>query len=339
MKTFRLGSLLVLAVLACVTVVPVSGLAAEAQYILRYAGVLPVNHNVTQAQQLFARLASERTNGRLKIEVFPAGQLFTDKDIPKALTEGALDMGTSTLAIWTGLVPSALVSELTLIFHDRDHHIRFEDSGGGNILRREVENKGVKFINWLWTVEGSCFCTNKPIRKAEDFKALRIRSHGEIVSESLSSMGAVPVFLGAAEVYMALQRGTIDGTTAAPSNILSRKFHEVTKNITDIPGFQFVTYWVLVNKKKWDSLPPDIQKVILEAGQEAQKWNRDQEAKDAVDAAGVLKSKGKEIYTLPPAEVEKIRKAASPAVISYFLKRTGELGKTLLTEIDKSGKP
>jgi tripartite ATP-independent transporter DctP family solute receptor len=314
---------------------PDDGHTADPQYTLRYAGVLPVNHNVTQAQQLFAKLVNEKSGGRVKIEVFPAGQLFSDKDMSKAIPEGALDMGTTTLALWTGLVPAAQVSDLTLFFKDRDHHIRFEDSAGGEILKKEVEKKGVKFINWLWTIEGADFCTNKPIRKAEDFKGLRIRSHGEIVSEALRAMGAVPVFLGAGEVYMAIQRGTIDGTIGGHSNIISRKFYEVSKHITYIPGFQFITYWVLVNKKKWDSLPPDIQKIILEAGQEAQRWNREQEAKDAVAALEILKSKGREPYALPDKEVEKIRQAARPTVINYFLKDTGDLGKRLITEADK----
>lgn len=314
---------------------PSSTGAVTPQYVLRYAGVLPVNHNVTQAQQYFAKLVNEKSSGRVKIEVFPAGQLFSDKDMPKAIPEGALDMGTTTLAIWTGLVPAAQVSDLTLFFKDREHHIRFEDSAGGELLKKEVERKGVKFINWLWTIEGASFCTNKPIRKTEDLAKLRIRSHGEIVSEALRAIGAVPVFLGAAEVYMAIQRGTIDGTIGGPSNIVSRKFYEVSKYITNIPGFQYITYWVLVNKKIWDSLPPDIQKIILESGQEAQKWNREQEAKDAVAAVEILKGKGKEPYTLPDKEVEKIRQTARPAVINYFLKDTGDLGKKLIAEADK----
>ena len=317
---------------------PAGGNAAGPQYVLRYAGVLPVNHNVTQAQQYFAKMVHEKSGGRVKIEVFPAGQLFADKDMPKAIPEGALDMGTTTLALWTGLVPAAQVSDLTLFFKDRDHHIRFEDSAGGEILKKEVEKRGVKFINWLWTIEGGDFCTNKPIRKAEDFKGLRIRSHGEVVSVALRAMGAVPVFLGAAEVYMAIQRGTIDGTIGGASNIISRKFYEVSKHITYIPGFQFITYWVLVNQKKWDSLPPDIQKIILEAGQEAQRWNREQEGKDAVAAIEVLKSKGRAPYVLPEQEVEKIRQTARPAVVNYFLKDTGDLGKKLITEVDKTRK-
>jgi tripartite ATP-independent transporter DctP family solute receptor len=316
-------------------VLPVGSDAADPQYVIRYASIMPVNHHITQSQYNFAKLINEKSGGRVKVEVFPSGQLFSDKDMVKAIPEGALDVGAVTLALFTGLVPAAQVSDLTMFFKDRDHHIRFEDSAGGEILKKEVEKKGVKFINWLWTAEGTVFCTNKPIRKMEDLKGLRIRSHGEVVSEALKAMGAVPVFLGGGEVYMGIQRGTIDGTIGGFSNIVSRKFYEVSKHITIIPGFQFVTYWVLANKNKWESLPPDIQKIILEAGQEAQRWDRNEEIQDAITGEEFLKSKKITPYTLPEQEVEKIRQAVRPAVMNYFLKDTGDIGKRLISEADK----
>lgn len=309
--------------------------AADPQYVLRYAGNLPTNHHVSQSMYLFSKLVAEKTNGRVKIEVFPAAQLFADKDMGRAIPEGSIDIGTNALDWWTGIVPAALVSGLPLFYNDRAHHIRFEDSSGGDILKKEVETKGVKFINWLWTVEGDYFCTKKPILKGDDFKGLKIRGFGEMQSEALRALGATPVFMGGGEVYMALQRGTIDATSAGVSNLIERKQYEVTKYITYVPGFVFVTQWVLINKKKWDSLPADLQKTILEAGQEAQKWDREEEVKDKLKSLEFLKKRGQEPSDLPFAELEKIRNSARPAVLDYFLKRTGDQGKKLIEEAEK----
>lgn len=308
---------------------------ADPQYVFRYAGNLPVNHNVSQSMYLFAKLVGEKTGGRAKVEVFPAAQLFSDKDMASAIPEGALDIGTNPLESWTGLVPAALVSGLSLFYKDRPHHIRFEDTAGGEILKQELEKKGIKFINWLWTVEGGYFCTRKPIAKAEDFKGLKIRTHGEMPSEAVKSLGAIPVFMGGGEVYLALQRGTVDGTNAGASNLVERKFYEVTKYITYVPGFQFVTQGVLMNRKKWESIPADVQKAILEAGQETQKWNRDEEAKDEIGAREFLKKRGQEPSTLSSSEIEKMRNTAKPMVLDYCLKRTGDLGKKMIEEVEK----
>jgi len=308
---------------------------ADPQFTLRYAGNLPVNHNVSQSMELFAKLVADKTGGLVKIEVFPAAQLFSDKDMAKAIPEGALDIGTNPLESWTGLVPAALVSGLSLYYKDRAHHIRFEDAAGGELLKQELEKKGMKFINWLWTVEGGYFCTNKPISKAEDFKGLKIRTHGEMPSEAVKAVGATPVFMGGGEVYLALQRGTVDGTNAGASNLVERKFYEVTKYITYVPGFQFVTQGVLMNRKKWDSIPADLQKAILAAGQETQKWNRDAEAKDELTAVEFLKQRGQAPSTLAAQEIEKMKTAAKPPVVDYCLKRTGDLGKKMLEEVER----
>ena len=311
-------------------------IAAEPQYILQYAGTLPIKHNVSQSMYYFAKLVNEKTNGKAKVEVFPAGQLFSDKDMIKTIPEGALDMGSTNLAMWSGIVPAALASELILFFNDRAHHIRFEDSPGGEILKKEVETKGVKFINWLWTIGGGYFYTNKPFNKLDDIKGLRIRSHGEIESQAVKILGATPTFLGAAEVYMALQRGTIDGTIGGASHGVTRKYYEVAKYVTNVQGFQFVTQWVLMNRKKWDSLPADIQNGILEAGRETQKWNREEEAIDEIKACESLKKMGKEPSILPSPELEKMRNLVRSEGTNYLLKRAGDLGRQLIKEIENT---
>jgi len=198
---------MVVGVAVCLTCFAFGGLAlaAEPQYTLRYALNQPITHNCTIGAQLFAKLVGEKTGGKVKVEVYPMGQLFSDKDMPNVIPVGALDIGSSLPALWTGKVPAILASDLCMFFKDAEHHLRFHDSPGGDILKTEIEKKGVKFIHWYGSTDSSYFVTHKPISKAEDLKGLRLRTPSEILAVTLKSMGGAPTMLSAGELYLALQ--------------------------------------------------------------------------------------------------------------------------------------
>jgi len=312
-------------------------LAAEPQYTLRYALNQPITHNCTIGAQMFAKLVGEKTGGKVKIEVYPMGQLFSDRDMPTVIPTGALDIGSSLLALWTGKTPVALASDLCMFYKDGEHHIRFHDSPGGDILKTEIEKKGVKFIHWYGSTASCYFVTNKPIFKAEDLKGLRLRAPTEILAVTVKSMGAAPTMLSAGELYFALQKGILDGTISSPPSIIDRKLYEVTKYLTYFPGLAYTNQWVLMNKNKWDSLPVDIQRTILEAGQETQKWWYTDELKRHEEALVFLKKANREPYTMSITEMKKLQKAALPEVTDYFQKRAGDLGKKVQEEAEKGG--
>ncbi len=310
-----------------------SGVTEGAEITLRYAGNLPVGHHVTRGQELLAKLVQEKTGGQVEVRVYPAGQLFSDKDMMKAVPAGAVEMAEVTLSQWTGIVPSILLLDLPLFFKDRRHIWRTVDGETGEILKKDLERVGAKLLYWM--DYGSVdFASKMPLKALEDFKGKRIRGYGELMTESLKALGAAPTFLGGGEVYMALQRGTIDGAVSGTTSFWERKYYEVTKYITHA-DYAFAMFGVLMNLKKWNELPPDIQKVFAACSQEAQEWGRKEAEKMDKDCLELLKGKGMEIYVLPEKEKERWRKANEP-VFNVFLKRTGEKGKMLLELVEKS---
>jgi len=104
-------------------------------------------------------------------------------------------------------------------------------------------------------------------------------------------MGAAPTFLGVGDVYLALQRGTVEATMAGLTNIWDRKFYEVTKYVS-LVDFLYGTMPVLMNKKKWDGLPTDIQKMMMEAAQEAQAWGRKEARRMQMEPSKISRRKG-----------------------------------------------
>ena len=308
--------------------------AAGPEITLRFSGNLPVNHFITHSQQYYAKLVDEKTKGRVKIEVFPAGQLFTDKDLLRAIPSGAVDIGEVFCPQWTGIVPLWIFWDLPLYFKDRSHWHRAADSELGEMMKQEAldRNAGFKVLYWMhygW----AGFASKMPLKTLEDFKGKRVRGVGEIVLEGIKALGAAPTFMGGGEVYMALQRGTIDGANAGVSSFVERKYYEVTKYVS-CPDFTNGMAVTLINKKKWDSLPGDVQKAMLEAATEAQVWTRKEAEKADTESLVILREKGMDVYDPPEKEKARWREACKP-LQEFYIKRAGEKAKMVLEVSEK----
>jgi len=311
---------------------PLLSYGAGPEVTLRSAGDLPIGNHLTRAQEYFAKQVTEISKGRVLVEVFPAGQLFAAKDYPKAVPSGAVDMAQCWAAQWTGLVPTISVLDLFFFYDDWQHFWRTLDSEAGEILLKEMEKAGVRPLYWIQDGT-SGFATKAPLKKLDDFKGKRIRSGTELGSHAIKALGGAPAFMGGGEVYMALQRGTVDGAVSSVTSFRDRKYFEVTKHVTE-PGTFFPPYLCVMNLKKWNGLSPDHQKILLEAGKDAQAWARKEVLKESQESIQDLKKHGMEVYYLPKEEKELWKKACKP-VDNIVISKTGDVGRKLLAVAEK----
>lgn len=305
----------------------------SAEITLRYAGDLPVGNHLTHGQEFFAQRVKELSKDRVQIQVFPAGQLFAAKDFAKALPTGAVDMVQSLVSLWSGLSPVNNITEMPLFFDDWPHAWRVYDSEVGNTMRKGMEKVGVKILFWMQDGRAG-FATKFPLKTINDFKGKRIRVPNELGSYTVNALGGAPAFMGGGEVYMALQRGTVDGGISSITSFVDRKYYEVTKYVTE-PNFLFGLYACMINLNKWNGLPPDVQKILLTAGEQTQEWGRKEVQKVDAEALEELKRKGMEIYYLPKAEKEVWRKALKP-VYDLVIKKAGDTGPKMFELADKA---
>ncbi|HYB21070.1 MAG TPA: TRAP transporter substrate-binding protein DctP [Thermodesulfobacteriota bacterium] len=305
------------------------------EFILRCAGTMPIDHFMTKTIEFYDRIIQDKTNGRVKLEIYPVNQLFSDKDLPKALPSGAVDLGQVNTAMWVGLIPSLGIIELPFFFKDRDHYYRALDSPGvRGLIDKEFEAKGVKFLFWM-DYGFMSFIGKKPIRTLEDFKGKRIRGLGEISTEIIKALGGAPAFLSVGEVYMALQRATIDGVYTSTCSVYERKFYEVTKYYTLMKyGELSVAPSMLMNLKKFKELPSDIQKILMESAVEAQTWGLNESTKGTDECLGGIKEKGMEISQLSDNERKRWAEATR-GIMAGYLARTGKTGQALVEEVNK----
>jgi len=270
------------------------------------------------------------------VKTYPAGQLYTDKSMNDAIMSGGLDMGLNSTAMWTTVIPALNVLDVPFLLPNYDSVAKAIDGGLGKTLEAEFEKKGVK--NLIWADYGYVqFANNKrPLTKPEDFAGLQLRGYGQIPAETIKALGASPVTMGSAEVYMAIQRGTIDGQTSGTTAMFARKIYEVAKYLT-ITNHAFCEFSLAMNKAKWDSLSPEQQKALAEAANEIRDEIRKETKAEDEKTTEALKKAGMEVFTVPEADVAKWQ-AATMSVRENFIKDNGELGRKVVDECLKASK-
>jgi len=158
---------------------------------------------------------------------------------------------------------------------------------------------------------------SKPVRTLEDIKGLKIRAVGQM-TDIIQGLGGVPVPLQMPDVYDAMRRAVIEGVTVDLSTLKYWKFAELTKYVTaDWQLGTGITFYWVVSKRKWNALPPDVQKIVTEVGNEA----RDKQGAlwDSMDIEGrdLFTSQGGQMVYLSDAEAARWIKAVEPVIGSY----------------------
>jgi C4-dicarboxylate-binding protein DctP len=154
---------------------------------------------------------------------------------------------------------------------------------------------------------------NRPLHKLADMRGLKVRIQSSKVLEAqMKAVGSIPRAMAFSEVYTALQQGVVDGTENTLSNMYTQKMHEVQKHLT-LSEHGYILYAVIVNKKFWDGLPPQIRSELEAALAEATKYEHDiaQQENEAALAA-IKAAKTTEVYVLPQDERSRWREALLP---------------------------
>jgi C4-dicarboxylate-binding protein DctP len=229
---------------------------------------------------------------------------------------------------WSGMIPAADVFEMPFVFSDLTSPKKFLDAGAGTLLDEEFQKMGAKVVFWVDYGLVQFFNSKRTLRVPDDFKGLKIRTFSSGTADTVTALGGTPVVISSSEMYMALQRGTVDGATTGMPAAVSRKIFEVQKYMT-MANYTTAQFVVQANLKWWNALSDEQRDVLLKAGDEAAAWIRDAIADSELEAEKTIRDAGVEVTTLTPEERELFVKATEP-VRTDFANKTGELGKKLI---------
>jgi TRAP-type C4-dicarboxylate transport system substrate-binding protein len=241
--------------------------AKETVKLRYFTGMTASHYFGSDLLPFFAAEVEKATNGDVKVEVYPGGQLFGYRDGIDAATMGAVEMGLTALGHWGGHNPVFSFSDYFLLIDDMDHWFRARDAVNA-ILDPLFEKENVKLLYYS-AYGGNGICGKKMINTVEDLKGMKVRAPVPGALTSLAALGATPIKIASSEVYDAMEKGAIDAFISSWGSMYSRKYYEVASQAV---GPIWWTIWVnFINLDTWKKLSPEHQKVLMDAAAKTEK--------------------------------------------------------------------
>jgi len=290
-----------------------SAARAQAPITIKFSHVVAPDTPKGKGALRFKELAEQRTNGKVKVEVYPNSQLYKDKEEMEALQLGSVQMLAPSLSKFGPLgVKEFEVFDLPFLFKDTASFKNVTEGTLGQQLFAKLEPKGIRGMAY-WDNGFHQMCANRPLHHVADFKGLKMRiQSSKVLDAQMRALGAIPQVMAFSELYQALQSGVVDGTEGVPSNFYTQKIYEVQKNMT-LSYHGHLAYAVIVNKKFWDGLPPDIRTTLEGCVKDATIYADALASTENAQALEKIKASGKTtVYTPTPAEINEWKKALMP---------------------------
>jgi len=259
MKRYAMVISLLLTCLLSIFLIPLPSNTQEKVITFNYAHFMPsVTKQCILAEQ-WCREVEKRTNGRVKISFFPGSTLMPAPQTYDGVVKGIADIGWSILSYTRGRFPLMEVIDLPLGYKSGYVATKLINDFYGRFKPKELDEVKVLYLH----AHGpGLLVTKSPVSKMEDLKGKKIRSTG-LSAKIVEALGGVPVALPIGETYDALMKGVAEGVLIPVEALQQWRLAEVTSYVADSYGSAYSTgFFVVMNKEKWNSLSPDIQKII-----------------------------------------------------------------------------
>jgi len=326
--------LAVFTVMAVVAVMAGAAFAAP-EYTIKVAYIGSDSHPTMRAmKEYFVKPIEEGSQGRIKVELYPNAQLGGDREISEGVQMGTIQMAIPASAPLAGFDKRVQVLELPYLFTTKQAAFEAADGILGEKLNSYLAAKGMLILGFQ--ENGFRHVTNNrgPVKTPADLKGIKIRTmENPIHLAFFKAVGANPTPMSWGELYTALQQGTVDAQENPYAMIVDGKFYEVQKYVSET-GHVFSFEVLIANKKFMDSLPADLNELVVKSAREAtlkqREYMDEEEAafKDEVLKAGMIAN------SLTPEEKQPFVEAAEK-IYPMFEKDFGEEVMEILKQVRK----
>lgn len=286
-------------------------------YTIRFAHIENEFTACAQGVQLFKKYVEEGSDGRITVEVLGSGSMGGEREILESVTMGNIEGGMAMSSLFTTYLPDWNVFDLPFVFKDRADWATKVDGEMGKLLADETASIHVKILSYFDGGFRVISNTKRPIKTMDDFKGMKNRvGESTLMIDTHKALGDNPVPMSFGEIYTALQQGTIDGVDTSVIYVQDGNFQEVTKycTLTNHTALQMVTF---INQDFFDSLPEDLQQVVLDAAAKTTTEQRQIAVQVDEKAMQIMKDAGMTIDT-PSAELtQQMIDATKPVVEGY----------------------
>ena len=288
---------------------------AADQIKLKFANYFPVVHKNTVLGKEFCDEIKKRTGGRVEISYYSGGTLLTASKMAAGVNAGIADIGLSHCGYSRGRFPVMELMELPI-----GSPSAYVSTHVANDFYEKFKPKEFNdYVPLLFSTSPPSVLQTltKPVKTLEELKGLKIRGTGRI-GDLVKALGAAPMPIEMVDLYESLRRKVIDGNFGPMEQLKGFKIGELIRYTTTCwkIGTSY-TFYVIMNKAKFNALPPDIKKIFMETANEfkdrwAVMWNEIE-----IEGREFLKSQGGILVPLPDAEAARWVKAAQPVISEY----------------------
>jgi TRAP-type C4-dicarboxylate transport system substrate-binding protein len=310
-----LSSFLILNLIPCDRV-----FAQDKTIVLKMANYFPPPSQQSKICEEFIADLEKQTNGKVKVQYFAGGALLKAPVMFKGVTTGIADFGLAHVEYSPGRMPVTEACDLPLGYPSGwvACHVM-------NDFYKKFKPKEWDEVHMLWMHSSTpnVIISKKPVRTLDDMKGVSLRAPGRI-GDTIKALGGTPSPVPIMETYDAMSKGVVDGVNTPFETLKTFKFAEVAKYTTASWQVGNVyAFYVVMNKQKYDKLPPDVKQVVDKlAGEYEEKFAKMWNQVD-IDGKEFAVSKGVEIIELTPEQVEKWKAAAEPAINGYVQSMVG----------------
>ena len=283
-----------------------------------------------QLARKFAEEVGKRSNGSLKVEIYPGSSLMKTKSQFGALRKGILDMSVLPLAYGGGEVPEVMITLMPALVQSYEQGLRWKTAPIGKKLEQILESKGIKIITWVWQA-GGIASRGAPIVNPDDAKGLKIRGGDRTMDQMIQGAGGSSTNLPSSEIYSAMSTGVLDAALTSSTSLISYRLNEVAKSVTTArdKSFWFMFEPLLMSMNTWNSLTPAQQKVVMEVGESLEPFAVAGAKKDDQRLAEVYAKSGDKVVDMDDAAFQKWLAIAKQTSYKDFAENVKD-GKELL---------
>lgn len=294
--------------------------AGGASITIKYANFPPASTFPCVQMERWAREVEKRTGGKVKVQTFPGGTLLPAKNIFDGVVAGMADVGNFAMSYQPGRFP---VSEAI------DLPVGFRNARAASMALFDLVHKyqpkefaKVKVIT-LFTCPPADFMTKIPVKSLKEIKGLELRTSGT-GTDVLKRIGAIPIGMPQSEAPEAIQKGIVKGNVSSMEILKDFNFSAYLPYATEANLF-VVSFAVVMNKDKWNSLPDDVRKVIDALAREQAEWTGayvDEHVRYALDWS--KKKYNHQVIRMSGADQKEIARLTQPMIDEYVRKITSQ---------------
>jgi len=302
------------------------------EYVLSYAENQEEDYPTTLGGKYFAQLVEERTEGRIKILVQHSAKRGNETEVVEQLKYGGVDFARVSLSELTNDIKELNVLQMPYLYRDSEHMWNVLDGEIGDYFLEVISETELLGLSWYDGGARNFYTTDKPIRKLEDLKGMKIRvQESNLMADIVRYLGGEPVKQAYSEVYSLLEKAEVQGAENNWPSYETMQHYEVAQYYTldehiRIPEIQ------LCSKNTWEKLSEEDQIIIMECAKESAIYQRELWAQKEEESEKLAVAEGAQIIYLSEAEKLRFQEAVKPLYEKYCRKSMDIIEKIISIE-------